>query len=52
MYEYISYTADDEEPNCLECNSCTSGNGCLRCGPEYGWMGYMRTERIEVPNNG
>lgn len=51
-YGFISYTADEEEPNCLECDSCTSGYGCSMCGPEYGWNGYIRTVKVEVPHNG
>lgn len=45
--EKIIYTADDEMPNCLDCDSCTSGYGCPACGPEYGWNGYKRTEWLK-----
>lgn len=42
--EIISYTADDEEP---ECNRCCRVDGdeafCTEsCGPEHAWFGYRR----------
>ena len=36
-------TADDEEPDCGECDFQSDGYHCYRCGPEYGWIGYRRT---------
>lgn len=36
-------TADDEEPDCGECDFQSDGYHCHRCGPEYGWIGYRRT---------
>ena len=44
---YIVYTADDEMPDCMVCDQCCDDcdNG-KHCGPEYGWAGYRRTERI------
>lgn len=42
--------ADDERPNCGRCDNC-DGNSeyyCIHsCGPEHGWNGYERTERVE-----
>lgn len=53
MYEYVTHTADDEMPDCGECDHiCDNFSCCDRCGPEHGWNGYIRTEKIEVPNNG
>lgn len=48
--ELILYTADEEEPNCLECNfACTDdANACRFCGPEYGWRNYCRTEIVTI----
>lgn len=36
-------TADDEEPDCGECDFQSDSYHCYRCGPEYGWIGYRRT---------
>lgn len=44
---YIIYTADDEMPDCLMCDKCDGNYDCSKfCGPEYGWAGYRRTERV------
>jgi hypothetical protein len=44
---YIIYTADDEMPDCMLCDRCDGDDNCSKfCGPEYGWAGYKRTERI------
>ena len=46
---YIIYTADDEMPDCLSCDKCDCNFDCSKfCGPEYGWAGYRRIERIDV----
>ena len=47
MIKYADrYTADDEEPNCGNCDHvcCESDYPCKNCGPEYGWAYYTRTE--------
>ena len=36
-------TADEEEPDCLECDCYSDGYLCDKCGPEYGWYWYRRT---------
>ena len=47
MGRYIVYTADDEMPDCLSCDKCDGDYNCSKfCGPEYGWAGYRRTERM------
>jgi len=44
----IIYTADDEEPKCVECDYFVDGFDCDgSCGAEHGWYGYNRTERCE-----
>lgn len=46
MYEQI-YTAEDEMPDCGRCDHCGDDFDCCgSCGPEHGWYGYVRTERI------
>lgn len=43
----IIYTADDEMPDCLQCDRCTSDFDCCEyCGAEHGWWGYKRTQYI------
>lgn len=43
-----SYTADDEEPKCENCDFCLDESICLKfCGPDNEWFGYTRTERVE-----
>ena len=42
----IEFTADDEDPDCMNCDHCENAtyNFCMNnCGPEYGWSGYKRT---------
>jgi hypothetical protein len=47
MYS-IEFTADDEMPDCGKCDHiCDDFNCCDWCGPEHGWWGYRRTERIK-----
>lgn len=41
-------TADEEEPNCGECDFQLDDYRCYRCGPEYGWIEYRRTTIEEV----
>lgn len=44
----IIYDADDEEPKCGRCDNCIGKFDCSgSCGPDHGWYGYIRTERIE-----
>lgn len=49
MAEYITYTADDEDPKCDRCdNADMSCRWCEQnCGPKHGWATYFRTEKIE-----
>ena len=46
MGRVIVYTADDEMPDCLQCDGCCNDYyDCSKfCGAEYGWSGYRRTE--------
>lgn len=48
--EPILYTADDEEPNCLERNFAGTDDeiACKFCGPEYWWRNYCRTEIVTI----
>lgn len=40
----VIFTADDEDPDCLNCDRCDSDYDCCNlCGPSYGWSGYIRT---------
>lgn len=42
-----SYTADEEEPSCINCCFCAGegdGTECDFCGPEYGWYNYLRLD--------
>lgn len=42
------YTADNEEPKCMRCdNVCGSQDKCDKCGAEYWWQHYQRTEVVE-----
>ena len=45
-----TYDADQEEPNCGRCDHrCDSYEAfCSKCGPEYWWHYYIRTEVHEV----
>ena len=43
---YIVFTADDEMPDCLECDHCDYCDNGKFCGPEYGWARYKRTEEV------
>lgn len=46
MSELITYTADDEQPDCNRCEYVCGGYDCENmCGAKHGWNGY---ERIEV----
>ena len=44
----IVFTADDEMPDCMECDLCDYCDNGKYCGPEYGWARYKRTERVET----
>lgn len=48
---YFIFDADDEEPNC---NNCDNQDACIRynvadksCGPSKGWYRYERWEKDE-----
>lgn len=44
----IVHNADDEEPDCCQCDfCCVDTNNCDFCGPEYGWAWYKRTEILD-----
>lgn len=46
------YTADDEKPNCMNCDHiCGSQTRCDKCGPEYWWQYYERTEVKDYAEN-
>lgn len=52
MGEVIVYTADDEMPSCIQCDKCFGDFNCEKfCGPEHGWYGYRRTEKVEEEQN-
>ena len=43
---FVTYTADDEMPDCLNCVRCDSNYDCAKfCGAEHGWFGYKRTKK-------
>ena len=43
----IIYTAEDEMPDCLNCDKCDSNYDCSKyCGAPRGWSGYRRTEYV------
>ena len=50
MSRIIQYTADDEEPECRNCDNQDGQKICENCGPEYGWAGYIRSD-LEVDEN-
>lgn len=43
--EYFILDADNEEPNCQNCDYCTGGIFCEECGPEFAWKNYQRTTK-------
>lgn len=46
LSEFVKITADDEEPNCIQCfNQDICKDGKL-CGPKYGWRLYERYRPI------
>ena len=45
---YIVFTADDEMPDCMGCDRCDDCDNGQYCGPEYGWVGYRRTESVDI----
>ena len=49
MGYYATYTADDEEPKCGNCDyiSNATESFCNECG-RCGWCHYSRTEKVEV----
>lgn len=49
MSGFITYTVDDEEPNCGNCDHvCDSDKWCMKnCGSANAWNGYARTERLD-----
>lgn len=48
MGRYIIFTADDEEPECGQCDHICDFDCENLCGTEHGWWGYERTEIIEA----
>lgn len=44
MSRIIQYNADDEEPECRNCDNQDGQKCCEYCGLEYGWANYMRTD--------
>lgn len=48
MQDYITYTADDEEPDCMLCENANADDRFCKnnCGAEHGWSCYMRKEQI------
>lgn len=47
MAELIEYTVEDEMPDCGQCDHVCDNFNCEKlCGPEHGWWGYRRTERM------
>ena len=50
MSRIIQYTADDEEPECRNCDNQDGQKACENCRPEYGWAGYIRSD-LEVDEN-
>lgn len=40
--DYIVLNADDEYPNCMQCNNCFDDYSCEKCGAKYGWANYER----------
>lgn len=46
--KFVSYDADQEEPDCGMCDHIADGFDCSgSCGPEHGWYRYQRTVRIK-----
>lgn len=46
----IEYTANDEMPECGQCDHFDGSDGfdCVKmCGPEHGWFGYRRSEWVD-----
>lgn len=44
LSDKIIYTADDEMPDCGQCDNCCNDFECSKlCGAEKGWNGYQRT---------
>ena len=44
-----TYTADDEEPDCMRCIYVCDGDEnacCNHCGPHHGWSLYKRLEAV------
>lgn len=53
MDRIVVYTADTEMPSCLQCDNFDCEFNCENfCGPEHGWYGYRRTEKVEEKDNG
>lgn len=53
MRERVIYTADEEEPDCGQCDNCDGSIlDCSKfCGPEHGWHGYQKTEYVDDEEN-
>lgn len=49
MKEFVTHTADTEEPICMNCDNNDIGDEFRinECGSKHGWRGYERTEPVE-----
>ena len=46
------FTAEDEEPNCENCDHCCNDFDCsAKCGADNWWAGYIRTVFINGEEN-
>lgn len=46
---YKEYTADDEMPDCGNCDHAYDDFECGElCGPTHSWWGYRRTEKVNT----
>lgn len=51
----IEYTANDEMPDCGNCDHFYGADGFMceeYCGAKHGWNGYIRTETEMQKDNG
>lgn len=48
MIEYIEYTVEDEDANCIRCIHVNAPYKFCEenCGSEHGWCGYRRCEKV------
>lgn len=48
MSVLLIHTAEDEDPDCNECDHACDNFDCNgSCRPEHGWYGYSRAERVK-----